>query len=135
MKKIVISGSMSLYPKMKNIANQLAEMGYIVVIPQPVDWSGISESEFSEHRKRLSMKHFSEIANEDTYAVLVVNDTKQGIASYIGANTFAEIALAFYFGKKIFILNDIYDLYKDELAAWGAIPLGGELSGLSLYKP
>jgi len=52
--------------------------------------------------------------------------TKKGICNYIGANSFAEIALAFYLGKKIFLLNDVYSLYEDELSAWGAVPLKGE---------
>ena len=30
---------------------------------------------------------------------------------------------AFYFGKKIFLLNDFFEPYADELVAWGAIPL------------
>ena len=76
------------------------------------------------------MEYFNEIAKEDTYAILVVNEAKEGISNYIGASAFSEIAIAFYFGKKIFILNDIYDPHKDELSAWGVIPLGGELSGV-----
>ena len=132
MKKIVISGSMSFLNKIKNIANQLIDMGYTVVIPEEVDWNNIPKSKFGELKKDLSMKYFSEIAAEDTYAVLIVNDAKLGVANYIGASTFAEIAIAFYFNKKIFILNDIYVQYKDELSAWGVIPLNGKLDSVDM---
>jgi hypothetical protein len=129
-KKIIISGRMSLLEKMKNIANQLSGMGYTVIIPEAVDWGNIPKAKFAECKRELSMEYFNEIAKEDTYAILVVNDTKDGRANYIGASAFAEIAIAFYFSKKIFILNDIYNPYKDELSAWGVIPLNGELSGI-----
>lgn len=56
------------------------------------------------------------------------------IPNYIGANTFAEIAIAFYFGKKVFLLNDIYEPYSDELIAWGAIPLKGEIKDCDLNQ-
>ena len=130
MKKIVISGSMSSLDKMKNIANQLIEMGYMAVIPEEVEWNNIPEDEHDAYKKELSMAYFSEIAQDDTYAVLAVNDTKREIANYIGASSFAEIAIAFYFGKKMFVLNDIYEPYKDELSAWGVVPLYGKLSGI-----
>ena len=130
MKKIVISGSVSLLDKMKNIANQLIDMGYIVIIPEEIDWDSIPIENRSRYKKELSMQYFDEIAKEDTHGILVINDAKQGIANYIGASAFAEIAIAFYFSKKIFILNDIYDPYKDELSAWCVIPLNGKLGSI-----
>ena len=130
MKKIVLSGSMSLLFKMKNVAEQLAAMGYRVILPRGVDWQTMPKEKFSDMRKELSMKHFDEIAAADTDAVLVVNDAKGEIANYIGANTFAEIALAFYFGKTIFLLNDVYGPYQDELSTWGVTPLKSDLSGI-----
>ena len=130
MKKIVISGSIALLDKMKNIANQLTGMGYMVVIPKEVEWDSIPNDKHDESKKEFSMEYFNEIAKEDTYAVLAVNDMKRGITNYIGASTFAEIAIAFYFGKKIFVLNDIYEPFKDELSAWDVVPLNGELSGI-----
>ena len=128
MKKIIISGSMLLLKKMKNIASQLIDMGYAVIIPEEADWNNIPKEKFAERKKALSREYFNEIAKEDTHAILVVNDTKEERVNYIGASAFAEIAIAFYFSKKIFLLNDIYDPYKDELLAWGVIPLNGKLS-------
>jgi len=135
MKKIVICGSMSLIEKMKDIASKLNLMGYATIFPAEEDWSIIPPEKTSEFKRKVSMQHFSEIAKEDTHAILVVNDTKKGICNYIGANSFAEIALAFYFGKKIFLLNDVYSPYEDELFAWGAVPLKGELTLVYSHIP
>ena len=37
------------------------------------------------------------------------------------------IYIYFYHNKRIYLLNDIYEPYKDELEAWGVIPLNGNL--------
>lgn len=60
--------------------------------------------------------------------LLIVNESKNGFENYIGANGFAEIAFGFYFQKKVYLLNDIYEPYREELEGWGIIPLKGELS-------
>lgn len=73
------------------------------------------------------MLHFSEIANEKTDAVLIVNEDKENIKNYIGPNSFAEAAMGFFQGKKVFLKNDMYEPYKDELVGWGIIPLKGNL--------
>ncbi|MCL2407472.1 MAG: hypothetical protein FWC95_06030 [Defluviitaleaceae bacterium] len=127
MKRIVICGSMSAISKMKDVAKQLEIMDYTPILPDEGD---IPEGKFNEYKKDVSMKHFNAISHESTYAVLIVNEAKRGIDNYIGANSFAEIALAFYFGKKIFLLNDIYTPYADELAAWGAVTLNNDLQRL-----
>ena len=57
----------------------------------------------------------------------ILNKRGYGIQNYIGPNSFAEIAFGFYFNKKVYLLNDIYEPYKDELIAWGVIPLNGNL--------
>ena len=77
-----------------------------------------------------SRAHFDRIANKDNEIVLVVNETKNGIDNYIGPNSFAEIAFGFYFKKKVYLLNDIYENYKDELLGWKVIPLNGNLENI-----
>ena len=47
-----------------------------------------------------------------------------------GDNSFAEIAFAFYFNKPIYLWHDIYELFRDELEAWGAVSLKGNLNNL-----
>jgi len=133
MYKIVVCGSMSSIEKMKNIANQLDLMGYATILPNEDDWGSIPKEKISEYKGKVSMGHFSEIAKEDVCAILVVNEMKNGIDNYIGANSFAEIAIAFYFEKKIFLLHDIYDPFRDELLGWGVKSLNGEIDCITQH--
>jgi hypothetical protein len=71
------------------------------------------------------------IRRKDTDGILVANEPKHGDRNYIGANAFAEIAIAFNAQKAIYLLNDIPAAFEDELSAWGAIPLKGDLSILT----
>jgi len=77
-----------------------------------------------------SRAHFNRIADPENDTIIVVNATKNGIENYIGPNSFAEIAFGFYFNKKVFLLNDVYDQYKDEIVGWNVIPLKGDLNNL-----
>lgn len=128
MKRIVISGSMCFLDEMEMYAELLIQNGYHPIVPESDDWSQINEASVHEYKRKVSRKHFDEIAHEDTYGVLVVNQEKRGKKNYIGANTFAEIAIAFYFGKKVFLLYDVYEPYFDELLAWGCVPLKGDIN-------
>ena len=75
-----------------------------------------------------SRAHLDRIVDPSNEIVLIVNDTKNGIDNYIGPNSFAEIAFGFYYHKRVYLLNDIYEPYKDELIGWNIIPLKGDIS-------
>lgn len=122
MSRIVLCGSMKLKEKIFEIEKYLKNKGYEVVTPK--------EFRAEMTKADASKLHFDEITNEKTDIVLAINETKNGIENYIGPNTFAEIAMAFYFNKKIYLLNDIYEPYKDELEGWSVIPLKGNLNNL-----
>jgi len=103
----------------------LKEMKCNVVVPREfIDDIG---------KKEASLLHFSEIDKDDVDALLIVNEDKNGQKNYIGANGFAELAFGFYKGKKIFLLNDIYEPYSEELIAWEVIPLKGDLTELKHF--
>ena len=71
--------------------------------------------------------YFKEIESAD--AVLIVNVEKKGIPSYIGGNSFLEMAFAHVLNKKIFLLNDIPDMiYTDEIEAMQPVALNGDFS-------
>lgn len=55
---------------------------------------------------------------------------KNNIKNYIGPNSLCEIAFGFYYKRKVYLLNDIYEPFKDELEGWGVIPLNGDLNKL-----
>ena len=122
MKRIVLCGSMKLKEKIFETEKILKNKGYEVVTPK--------EFKVEMTKGDATKLHFDEITNEKTNIVLAVNVTKNGIENYIGPNTFAEIAMAFYFNKKIYLLNDIYEPYRDELEGWNVIPLNGNLDNL-----
>ena len=122
MKRIVLCGSMKLKEKIFETEKILKNKGYEVVTPK--------EFKVEMTKGDATKLHFDEITNEKTNIVLAGNLTKNGIENYIGPNTFAEIAMAFYFNKKIYLLNDIYEPYRDELEGWNVIPLNGNLDNL-----
>lgn len=84
----------------------------------------------NEPKMIASRAHLNRILESDTDAILVVNEDKPNLPNYIGPNSFAEIAFGFYYHKKVFLLNDIYEPYKDELLGWGVLPLNGNLDNL-----
>ena len=122
MKRIVLCGSMKLKEKIFEVEEYLKNKGYEVVTPK--------EFRVEMTKGDAAKLHFDEITNEKTDMVLAVNVTKNEIKNYIGPNTFAEIAMAFYFNKKIYLLNDIYEPYRDELEGWKAIALKGNLEDI-----
>jgi len=116
--------------KMREYSKALSESGLSPIIPNENDWKEIKEADIKNYKARVSRDHFNKVADINTFAILVINEPKNNIDNYIGANTFAEIALAFYFNKKIYILNGIYKPYADELLAWGSQILNGNIYGI-----
>lgn len=119
MTNIVLCGSMKVKDKILEVANQLEEKGYNVLLPVEC-MKGLDKI-------IASRAHLDRICNPDTDIVLIVNTKKNNIENYIGPNSFAEIAFGFYFGKKVYLLNDIYQPYEDELVGWKITPLNGNL--------
>ena len=125
MKKIVLSGSKKFIPKFFELEKIIKDMGANVIVPR--------EFIVEMTKKDGSLLHFSEIEKDDVDAVLIVNESKNGLDNYIGANGFAELAFAFYKGRKVFLLNDIYIPYEEELVGWDVIPLKGNLEELEKF--
>lgn len=125
METIVICGSMKFKDKIIEVGKALEEMGYKVELPV--------ECMKGEPKEIVSRANFNRIQNEDTDAILVINQDKNELKNYIGPNSFVEIAFAFYFHKKIFLLQDIYEPYQDELTGWKAISLNKEIESIKRY--
>lgn len=122
MKRIVLCGSMKVKEEILKVANILTEKGYTVLVPEEC---------FKDIPKSIaSRKHFEKIIDSKNDTVLIVNVRNHGIENYIGPNSFAEIAFAFYFKKNIYLFNDIYEPYKDELEGWKVKVLNGNLDNL-----
>ena len=119
-KNIVLCGSMKVKDKIVENAEKLEKMGFNVLLPvecmQGVD------------KLIASRAHLDRVVDPKNKIILIINEPKNGIDNYIGANSFAEIAFGYYFKKKVYLLNDIYEPYKDELIGWKVVPLNGDLS-------
>lgn len=130
--RIALCGSMSVYPCILDQQSCLANLDVRTIVPDPEDdvAEDLGPREFDEFKRRVAFAYLRKIRDPRTFAVLAVNCDNHGIPNYIGPNTFAEIAVAFAQGKKIYVFQQIPAVYEDELIAWGAIPLGGDLSPL-----
>lgn len=138
-KDIVICGSMSFYNEMIYAKKKLNEHGINAILPESDNdffdslLSINSKNIIDDYKSSASRIHIKKIWRLTTRAILVVNSKKRSVDNYIGANTLAEIALAFALNKKIYLMYDYSAMYYDELAAWGATPLMGDLSQIISY--
>ena len=119
-KNIVLCGSMKVKEQIIEVSKELEKMGYNVLLPV--------ECMQGLEKVIASRAHFDRISNPENDTILIVNATKNGIENYIGPNSFAEIAFGFYFNKRVLLLNDIYEPYKDEIVGWNVKCLNGDLS-------
>jgi len=114
--KITICSSVFFAKESFEIKKKIEKMGNEVFIyPQKVEVNGkiVNIIDFYKMRKnnltddlldikaKLIDKHIEKIKNSD--AILVLNFDKDGKLGYIGGNTFLEMGIAHYLGKKIFI--------------------------------
>lgn len=122
MKNIVLSGSMKVKEEILKVGKELEKNGFCVLLPE--------ECMKKQPKKIASRQHFNRIMDPENEILLVVNSNRNGIDNYIGANSFAEIAFGFQFNKNVYLLNDIYEPFKDELIGWNIKVLKGDLSCL-----
>ena len=131
MANIIICSSMFASKEIVRCSDWLISKGNTAVVPKNADKYTISEiidKESVAHKIEhdLIKEHFEKIKDGD--AILVINVEKDGIANYIGGNTFLEMGFAHVLGKKIFLLNPYPNArYKDELIAMQPIILNGNL--------
>ncbi|HEY3782162.1 MAG TPA: hypothetical protein VGL56_13850 [Fimbriimonadaceae bacterium] len=123
---------MSAYANMVTLSRLLLREGVHCILPASEDsiHASLSQSEYQEFKRRVSFSYLTKIRDPRTFALLAVNMDKHGIDDYIGANTFAEIAVAFAQRKRVYLLQDIPEGYEDELVAWKVVALNGHLDGL-----
>lgn len=130
--KICICCSLSFSDKVRKIAKQLESAGYEVLLPNGVINRLNERPGFDPVKAKLETdpyhKHTDKIRESD--AILMCNYTKNGIENYIGANSFAELFVAYYFNKPIYLLNPLPDMpyINDEIAAFGAKILNGDFN-------
>lgn len=134
--KITICGSMQFEPKMVEITKQLEARGYDVDKPNSVEGHARGESKDLDNHFRLKRgfidEHFRKIDSSE--AILVVNETKNGVDNYIGGSTLIEIGYAYGQGLDVFLLNPLPEQsYSDEVRAMTTLVLDGSLDKLDDY--
>ncbi|MGA8349008.1 MAG: hypothetical protein WB773_14575 [Isosphaeraceae bacterium] len=129
---IVLCGSMSMHARMLEEKQYLEEAGVTVILPPAEDpvMPGLGEEEYQAVKRKAALAHFRKVMDPKTFAVLAVNADKHGVRDYLDPNTFAEVAVAFALGKRIYLLQNVPRNLEDELRAWGAVPLRGQLDRL-----
>lgn len=143
--KITLCGSIAFYTEMLDVKSRLEKAGHEVKLP-PIkvkgrDGSLIPVEEYYKIRKEAGdddgwvwdrkaeamMLHFEK--EEWADVILVTNFDKKGVAGYVGGNTLMEMGVAFFLGKKIFMLNPIPDLsYKEEILGMKPVVINGDLT-------
>ncbi len=145
--KIVVCGSINASDKLIEISDKLIQLGHQTELPfytQKIKNGEMDLKKFIGDKARnggdlefrqtasedLIKRYFRLISQSD--AIIVVNVEKNGIADYIGGNTFLEMGYAYALDKSIFLLNNIPNLgYKDEMIAMKPIVLNGDLNRIT----
>lgn len=136
--KITLCHSLKFVEEVKEIKKELLDRGHVIFNSPYVD-KPIEELEKLLSNKKdyldnlksgFMREHFEKISKSD--AILVINLNKKGIENYIGGNTFAEIMVAFFLKKKIFLWNPIptderLSFMSDEIEAVKPIVINGNL--------
>ncbi len=121
-KSIVLCGSISAKDDMLRVSEILKTYGIHAILPEEV--------ENGEVKAIASRANMDRVVNPENHNILIINSPKNGIPNYIGANVLAEVALGFYHKKNVFLLNGIYEPFKDELIGWGVTCLNGNLANI-----
>jgi hypothetical protein len=121
---------MSAYSRLLDVQEALAACGIDAVVPDVDDDIAATSTtaQLNAAKRGAALRHMHRIRDRGTAAVLIVNVDKYGVPDYIGPNTFAEVAVAFALGRRVFLWQGIPQMYRDELEAWGAISLHGDLA-------
>ncbi len=128
---------MRFHQEMKAARDLLAVRGHTAFVPKDLDTPVVNESYLSSDEEKITAKieydfireHFKKIEQSD--AILVLNYEKNGVAGYIGGNTFLEMGVAYWLAKKIYLLYPVPEMdYKTEMHAMLPVILGGDLSRL-----
>jgi hypothetical protein len=131
-KHVVLCGSMTFYGEMLRLQDRLHEGFVRTVLPDAEDErvAALASAEVERFKRRVSLAHMRRVRHRSTFGILALNLDKRGVTDYIGPSTFAEIAMATAFNKRVYLLGGYPEFYADELAAWGVVALDGRLDRL-----
>lgn len=130
MKRIVIAGSAKLQDKINLWKSFFAEKKYkILDYPKPID-----EEKFMELYPSIHKNFFENITKTDT--LFVMNEDKNNIEGYIGAESYAELTFGLaqnlIYNKNIDLI--ILKMPSREVQCYDEIKLWIELGWIKLYE-
>lgn len=135
MMRITICGSATFIDEMVKAQTYLQNKGFEIFVPDPAvteEWyiEKHGRDEFLKMKPIWTKNHWEKIENSD--AVLILNHRKKDIDGYFGSNTLMELSIAYYLGKKIYLLNPISEDHPhyEEIAKLGSEVLNGSLDGI-----
>jgi hypothetical protein len=145
---ITICSSIEFTPEILEVKNELEKLGFTVNIPYLSEKILKNEMSFDDYllkRKQqggdillrraetidLIKRYWNFI--KESEAILVINETKNGIKNYIGGNTLMEMGFAYGHEKKIFLYNPVPERnerihYVDEILSMKPIVINKDLS-------
>ena len=129
-KKVIIAGSTTLQTEAKHWKSYFESKGFQVIdYPVPID-----EKRFKDLYPNVYKRFYQNI--ENTNLLFVMNEDKNGISGYIGAETFAELVYGviqnLLRNKDIDIV--IRKMPSEEVGGFDEIKLWLELGWIRLYK-
>lgn len=123
---------MKFHDEMLLVQKDLQKLGHKVLMPEKVKgvdyWAKDNKLKVKAKKNlELISEHLNKIKKSN--AILVINISKNEIDNYIGANTFLEMGVAYYWGKKIFSLNPLptQPYIVDELLTFDPIVIKGNV--------
>lgn len=134
--KITICGSMAHDSAMTEARQQLEALGYEAEKPNGVEGHDNERDGYLDEDAKLKRgfidEHFRKI--DDSDAIMIINNDKNGVANYIGGNTLMEMTYAYAQGLEIFLLNPVPVLgYTTEIYGMHPIVLDGEITAIQAY--
>jgi len=146
---ITICSSVDFSPKIIEIKKELEKTGHTANIPyftQKMIDGEISYEDYVARKEKdgdimmrevhamdMIKRYWNYIHNSD--AILVINESKNGISGYIGGSVLMEMGFAYGFGKKIFLFNPPPARgermhYVDEILDMKPIVVSGDLAAI-----
>ena len=111
--KIMVIGSMAFAKEMVKTKQTLEAMGHDVAVPADIETHLANEGFVDDLDGNLQYATETDIMRQcfglvaASEAVLVLNHPRKGIQGYIGTSALMEIGIAYYLGKKIFLLHAV----------------------------
>lgn len=142
--KIMICGSMSFAKEMLELQGTLNSLGYETAIPcdavlhfeNPELIDDLDKNREYLAENNIMKRCFDLVADSD--AVIFLNHKKNQVEGYIGTSSLMEMGLAYYLGKKIYLMypypNPEDHRWAHEVASFKPIILNGNIELLGIKQ-